>query len=64
MGVGRAESSFGFWRRTNQTSTPAAWEAEERKMSTTLRVEMCASLAMAAWMESCAAVRLNWISWL
>ena len=42
----------------------AAWEAEERKMSTTLRVEMCASLAMAAWMESWAAMRLNWISWL
>ena len=49
---------------THQTSTPAVCEAEERKMSTIRSEETCASLAMAAWMESWAAVRLNWISWL
>ena len=63
-GVSSPRSNLGFCSITNQTSTPEVCEAEERKMSTILREEMLASLAMAAWMESWAAVRENCINWL
>ena len=40
LGVDSPMSNLGFCSMTNQTSTPAVCEADERKMSTIRRDEM------------------------